>query len=172
MRIPPYYRHHGWQRFLSGVTIGMIIGFIFFLTLYGLAQERQIDKINQQATQIDSLERNRKTLLEDQDIENKKLEKKLTVQDVKVNIIDKKDKIDRIVEFELEAKVKEQLNSLLNNDIESVSTNKELIYKAIEDHPFVIDKTPYHFAIQNLVIYSVIEVDIRAVDPEDGSSKE
>ncbi|MBM7644803.1 gas vesicle protein [Scopulibacillus daqui] len=167
MRIPPYYRIPSWQRFLSGVAIGMIIGFLFFVLLFGLAQERQINKIKEQATEIKSLENDKRALLEDQDKENKELEKKLKVQDVQVNILSsQRINLDRIVRYELEQQISERLHSLIKNDIESVAVNKELIYKAVEGHPFTIDKNSYYFKVKSLVIYSVIEINVVPVQPK------
>ncbi|TCP32082.1 hypothetical protein EV207_10155 [Scopulibacillus darangshiensis] len=165
MRIPPYYKRPGWQRFLSGITVGLIFGFIFFMSLYGMAQERQIDKIKEQQTEIKSLQRRNETLMDDKEEKNEQLEKKLLVQDVKVNILVSKQKeIDRIILFELKEKIEERLHSLINNDIESISSNLDLIYKAIEGHPFMIDKVAYHFKIQDLVIKSVVEVSVKIID--------
>ncbi|MFC7393665.1 sporulation membrane protein YtrI [Scopulibacillus cellulosilyticus] len=167
MRIPPYYKIPSWQRFLSGVVVGMIIGFLFFILLYGLAQERQINKIREQATEIKSLQNDKKALLEDQDKENEELEKKLKVQDIQVNIqTSSRKNIDRIVRYELEEQISERLQSLIKNNIESVAVNKELIYKAVEDHPFTIDKNAYYFKVKSLVIYSVIEVNVIPVEPK------
>ncbi|WKB36765.1 hypothetical protein QS257_07435 [Terrilactibacillus sp. S3-3] len=67
MRIPPYYRMPDWQRFLAGIVIGILIGFSFFMFLFGMAQERQMNTIREQASQIKTLEEHKKALLEDEE---------------------------------------------------------------------------------------------------------
>ncbi|MFD2618054.1 sporulation membrane protein YtrI [Terrilactibacillus laevilacticus] len=161
MRLPPYYRMPSWQRFLAGIIVGTMIGFSFFILLFGMAQERQIQKIYEQETKIKTLQAHKKTLLEEQDQKNDLLEKKVTIQDIKVTI--ENSKIEKILRYDLEEQMTRDLRSLINNDIESVAINKELIYNTIEKRTYTTDRMDYQFKIQTLVIFSTLEVNVRIV---------
>lgn len=164
MRIPPYYRMPDWQRFLAGIVIGILIGFSFFMFLFGMAQERQMNTIREQASQIKTLEEHKKALLEDEEQKNADLQKKLTIQEIDVSI---EGRIDKVSKYELRQKVIEELRSLIGNDIESVAVNKELIYKSIEHKPFVIDDITYRFKIQDLVIFSNLQIQLKVAEKKD-----
>ena len=44
MHIPPYYKKRTWQSFFLGVLAGVIVGYIFFLFVYGKHTERWIEE--------------------------------------------------------------------------------------------------------------------------------
>ncbi|KHF28836.1 Sporulation membrane protein YtrI [Anoxybacillus sp. BCO1] len=48
MRVPPYARDPGWQRFFAGAAIGAIISWIVFLQIFGILQEKQVRQLNVQ----------------------------------------------------------------------------------------------------------------------------
>ncbi|WP_085523112.1 sporulation membrane protein YtrI [Tuberibacillus sp. Marseille-P3662] len=173
MRIPPYYRIPSWQRFLAGVIIGMFVGFAFFLVIFGLAQEEQINKIKKQETKIDDLERSNETLLKEKKEKNEKLEKQLTVQEINVKIkVPEKysEKVSEITKYDLKKKINEQLGSLVNQDVHSVYTTSDLIYRSIEDKTFIVDDTGYQFEILNVEYYSIINVTVKISDVESTAS--
>lgn len=164
MRIPPYYRYPSWQRFFAGAVVGIIIGFCFFIVLYGLAQERQIDKILEQKTVIEGLQDDLQTLREGHDKENEELAKQLKVQEVKVKIDKGKFPLNHIVEFELKQDISTQLNILINKDIESVAENSELIFQSINGHSYPVEDKVYNFKVKTLVIFSVVQVTVTLTD--------
>ncbi|MFC4618263.1 sporulation membrane protein YtrI [Camelliibacillus cellulosilyticus] len=166
MRVPQNYRHPAWQRFFSGIAVGVIIGYVFFLVIYGLAQERQIEKINEQATKISQLNRKNQALKEEKVKENEALEKQMKVQEIEVSIKSPKYKLERLIDLQLQEQVATQLHSIINKSVDSVGDNYELIYRAVEGHGFVIDDHIYRFTIKTLVIKSVIILNLELTDVE------
>lgn len=155
-----------WQRFFSGVVVGIVIGWLFFISLYGIAQENQINKITKLQDEKKSLMNDKNILLEEEKKKNSELQKKLTIQDIKVTIKDKNGgpKLEQIVKFQLKNKIEEQIHSLISSDIESVATNKLLIYRAIEGHTFAIDDKKYQLKIESIVIYTTLELTVKIQD--------
>lgn len=165
MRIPQYYRAPLWQRFFSGIIVGIVIGWLFFISIYGMAQERQINKIKKLQTEKQSLIRDKEILYEEEKKKNEALQKKLTIQDIKIIIKDKKDqKLEQITKYELKSAIEERIHSIINSDIESVATNKLLIYRAIEGHTFTIDNKRYQLSIESIVIYTTLELTLKVDD--------
>lgn len=153
-----YLRRPGWQRFIAGFILGSIVGWIFFVTLNGFAQERQIDVINKQRSKIESLEKDKGIWQEDVKEENEELQKKLAVQEIQIDFTDpSKSEIAETQRSKLEEKIRGQLSSILTQNIESVADNRDLIY-LIENKTYEIDKEAFNVKIQSLVIYSTVEI--------------
>lgn len=161
MRIPPYYHDPGWQRFFAGVVLGAIIGFAVFVFLNGVAQERQLQIIAQQKVQIEHLEEARRILTEKEDMQNQELQKKLTVQSISIKI-DKNPKVllDGIKELDIKETILESLRPLIGNDIESVSSNRELIFNAINNKSFPIEDKVYYVKVKSVTIYSDLQIHV------------
>lgn len=159
MGIPLYFlRRPSWQRFIAGFILGMIVGWTFFIALNGLAQDRQIDIINDQQARINSLEKDKDIFQEDMKKENKELQKKLTVQELQIEFSERANaQLSKTTLSKLEEEVRGKLSSIMTQNIESVAANKELI-NLIENEPYEIDKETYRVTIQSLVIYSTVEI--------------
>ncbi|MGV3488680.1 MAG: sporulation membrane protein YtrI [Tuberibacillus sp.] len=167
MRIPPLYHDPVWQRFFAGCAVGSIVGFCFFILLYGIAQERQIDKILEQEAIIENLKNNIQTLREDNERENEKLAQQLTVQNVIINIDQGKFSLNHLVKLDLEKAMASQLNILVNKNIESVADNDQLIFQAIEGHAYTVEDKEYSFKVKRLAIYSTVKITAVASDVKD-----
>jgi len=164
MRIPPYYRNPAWQRFFAGCAVGIIIGFCFFILLYGIAQERQMDKILEQETIIKDLQEANETLRESNEKENEKLSKQLTIQEVKVKIDKGKYALNHLIELDLQQAISSQLNILINKNIESVADNHQLIIQAVEGHTYTVEDKVYTFKVKSLVIFSTVQITVTLTD--------
>lgn len=174
MRIPPFYKIPSWQRFFAGVIIGMIIGFAFFLALYGVAQERQMTTILEQKGEIKDLKKRIKVLEEDKKEKNEKLQDVLTVQEITIDITvpDKyQDKVNRLTRHELESKIKEQLLSLVNRDLQNVFENRQLIDNTIEGRSFTVDDRNFQFEVVNKLIYTDLRITVSIIEITEDTSK-
>ncbi|HEU5138627.1 MAG TPA: sporulation membrane protein YtrI [Bacillales bacterium] len=162
MRIPQHYHSPGWQRFIVGFLLGAVIGWVFFITLYGQAQEDQINLINKQKDKIAELQDEKDIWLDDVKEENEKLEKKLTVQDIQVKFVNKKEsELGDTALSTLNRDVEKQLSSLLTKDLETVGGNSEILIQSIENKTFEIEDNKYHLEVQTLIITSVIKVGVK-----------
>jgi len=162
MRIPPLYQQPGWQRFFAGVFIGALISWFVFLFQYGVLQEQQVQMITKQQGTIKNLEDYRDTLIENEAKLNEENKKKLIIQDFKIDIINyKKFKLAPLTRHSLTDSVTKELNHLITMDIESVSKNKELLKKAIENKWYKIDDKNYKLQVYAVYFDTTLEISLK-----------
>lgn len=163
MRIPPYYRKPAWQRFFSGMAVGAFISWFLFLYMNGVSIEKNATKIHQQADRITELEDDIKIWQEDYAELNKKNEEKLTVQEIKIKIVnDQKYKqyLDALSIYEIEEQTKSQLNVLLAKDLDTVFKSRELITKLIENKSIPMNDKRFKLKIKSMVIYTSVSIQV------------
>lgn len=163
MRIPPYYRKPAWQRFFSGMAVGGAISWCLFLYINGVSMEKNAKKIHEQEDLIRELQRDIKIWQDDYAQLNKKNEEKLTVQEVKIKIVnDKKYKqyLDALSIYEIEEQTKSELNVLLAKDLDSVFKSRELITKLIENKSIPVNDKRYKLKIRSMVIYTSVTIQV------------
>ncbi|MFN7250665.1 MAG: sporulation membrane protein YtrI [Anaerobacillus sp.] len=167
MRIPPYYRQAGWQRFFSGIIIGMIIGWFFFIYQFGSIQEKLVTEIKMQQAIIKDQKRDIEVLRSDKDELNKENQKKLTVQEVKVYFKnDKELKLSELSLYELRSQIENELTPVKNKNIEAVANARELLYQTIQNKTYTVNEKRYHVIVKELHLYTTLEifVEIRLAD--------
>ncbi|MBS8265196.1 sporulation protein [Mesobacillus boroniphilus] len=162
MRIPPYYRRPDWQRFFSGVAVGALVSWILFLYINGAWMEKHAKKIEQQKDEITDLKSDIQIWMADYEELNKKNQQKLTVQEIKVKIVnDKKYKqLDTLSIFEIEEETKGQLNMLLAKDLDSVFKSRDLITRVIENKSIKVNDKRYKLKIKSMVIYTSVSIQV------------
>ncbi|MCM3122704.1 sporulation protein [Mesobacillus sp. AQ2] len=160
MRVPPYYRKPEWQRFFSGAAVGALVSWVLFLYMNGAWMEKHAKTIEQQKDEIADLKSDIEIWMEDYEELNKKNQEKLTVQEIKVKIVnDKKYKqLDTLSIYEIEEETKGQLNMLLAKDLDSVFKSRELITKVIENKSIRISDKRYKLKIKSMVIYTSVSI--------------
>ncbi len=163
MRIPPYYRKPEWQRFFSGMAVGALLAWVLFLYIYGVSMERNAKKIEQQKDEISELKSDIQIWMEDYAELNKKNQEKLTVQEIKVKIVnDQKYKkyLDTLSIYEIEEETKGQLNMLLAKDLDSVFKSRDLITKVVENRTIPVNDKRYKLKIKSMVIYTSVSIQV------------
>jgi hypothetical protein len=162
MRIPPYYRRPEWQRFFSGVAVGALVSWVLFLYINGAWMEKHAKKIEQQKDEIADLQSDIKIWMEDYEELNKKNQENLTVQEIKVKIVnDKKYKqLDTLSIYEIEEETKGQLNMLLAKDLDSVFKSRDLITRVIENKSIKVNDKRYKLKIKSMVIYTSVSIQV------------
>ncbi|KMK74549.1 sporulation membrane protein YtrI [Alkalihalobacillus pseudalcaliphilus] len=148
MRVPPYYLRPGWQRFFAGITIGVLIGWAFFLNHYGKVYDHMIVKIKTQEDEIIHLQEDIEQLKNDQVKQNEDNKNKLTVQEIEINFSnDKALKLSQLTIHDLRHQALDQISDVKGNSIESVFQARELIYRTIENKTYVVNERNYRFRI-------------------------
>ncbi|WP_141432018.1 sporulation membrane protein YtrI [Bacillus sp. 03113] len=161
MRIPPYYRNPSIQRFFVGMVMGGIISWFIFLFIFGESQEKYSIQIKRQSELIKELKEDKKIWQEEFQELNQKNEKRLTVQEIKVNIINsKKYDLDSYSKFEMENLIKDDLNMLEAKDIETVYKNRDLMMKTIENKRMKINDKRFQFRVTEIVFYTTLSIQI------------
>ncbi|HET7627793.1 MAG TPA: sporulation membrane protein YtrI [Bacillales bacterium] len=159
MRIPQHFKTRDWQRFSAGLILGIIVGWMFFIVISGIAQERQLTMIYEQKQDIKQLKSQLKTWQEESNEKNEQLEQKLTVQSIKVTFVENRNnEISKSELFEIRSAVSEQLSSLIHQNIESVAENQRMIKQVIENKTYEVEKNRFRVKVATLVIYSTVKV--------------
>ncbi|MCC3356443.1 sporulation membrane protein YtrI [Bacillus sp. REN16] len=159
MRVPPYHQKPGWQRFFAGIVIGALISWFVFLFQFGVLQDKQIQKITEQNNVIKELRKSKDILIEDVEKLNEDNKKKLKIQDFKVDFANKKKvELSSLNLHHMKTAVIEDLNSLIGQDVQTVSKNKDLLFSTIENHVFELDDKKYRFKIHTVFFDTTLEI--------------
>ncbi|MBD8068960.1 sporulation membrane protein YtrI [Bacillus sp. PS06] len=162
MRIPPFYQRASWQRFFGGIVIGALISWFVFIFQYGVFQEKQVKIITKQQDRITNLEQNLETLMENNSKLNEENKSKLKIQDFKVQLVDaEKFNLAPLQIHKITDDVLKELNHLIAMDIESLTKNKELLRKAIENKPYEIDDKIYKLQLYAVYFDTTLELSLK-----------
>ncbi|WP_044894516.1 sporulation membrane protein YtrI [Bacillus alveayuensis] len=162
MRIPPYHRDKTWQRFFAGMAVGAVISWLVFLQLFGILQEKQVRQIAKLKETIVDLQNDIQIWQQDYIQLNKENKKKLTIQDIKINIINAEQyKLDSYTKFRIEENIRNDIDDLIAKDIETVYKNKELLKKTIENKTFEIDDRRYKVEISELFLFTTLSIQLK-----------
>ncbi|MEH7379675.1 sporulation membrane protein YtrI [Bacillus sp. JJ1533] len=161
MRVPPYYQKPGWQRFFAGVVIGALISWIVFLFQFGVLQDNQIKKITQQEDEIKDLQKSKEILIEDAKKVNEDNKNKLKIQDFEVTFANrKKVELSSLDLHHIKTAVIEDLNTLIGHDIQTLSKNRELLYKTIENRDFEVNDKTYKLKVHSVFVDTTLEISL------------
>ncbi|RSL32955.1 hypothetical protein D7Z54_13100 [Salibacterium salarium] len=167
MRIPPYYRRPGWQRFFAGIIIGVLGGWAFFLFQFGAVHEELVVELNKQRLQIKDQEEQIEVLRSEERERNEENEEKLTIQDIIIDFTNQeKARLNELTLYELKQQAEGEVKFLKNKNIESVVEGKELIKNAVENKVYRIGEREYKLQIEEMHIYSSLELHIKILLPD------
>ncbi|MDO6656142.1 sporulation membrane protein YtrI [Anaerobacillus sp. 1_MG-2023] len=160
MRVPQIYSRKGWQRFLAGLSVGVIFGWLFFLMLFGIMYEKQITTIKEQKIEISDLKTQNQTLLDDQEnYNNKEIEKTLLVKKIEVTFEKNNDlSLNSLTRHELKKEIQTELNDLLNKDLGAISRTRSFIIQSLENKTLMIDNIKYGFKVKQFILWTTVEV--------------
>ncbi|MEK5441542.1 MULTISPECIES: sporulation membrane protein YtrI [unclassified Fredinandcohnia] len=161
MRVPPYHQKPGWQRFFAGVVIGALISWFVFLFQFGILQDKQIQKISEQELEIADLKKSKEILIEDAKKLNEENKSKLKIQDFEIVFANrKKVELSSLDLHHMKTAVLEDLNSLIGQDIQSLSKNKELLFRTIENRLYEMDDKTYKLKIHTVFVDTTLEISL------------
>ncbi|WP_370295189.1 sporulation membrane protein YtrI [Rossellomorea marisflavi] len=159
MRIPPFYRLPSFQRFFAGAVIGGIVSWMIFIFMYGSLHEWQTQKIQDQQTKLEKLTNTLSYLQEENKELNDENEDELTIQEVRVKIINPtKTKVELLSLYQAEESLSQDLRSLLNQDLKTAHDNKELIKKIIENKTIKLNDRPFQLEVKEIYFYTTTDL--------------
>lgn len=162
MRVPPYTRDPGWQRFFAGTAIGALISWIVFSQIFGILQEKQVRLLKMQQEIIAQLKHDLNIWQQDYIQLNKENKKRLTIQSINVKVINAKSYgIDTYTTFRMEEDIKKDIQHITAKDIETVYKSRELLKKAIENKTYIIDNQKYHLDIETILFFTNISIELK-----------
>lgn len=159
MRIPPYYQFRSWQRFLAGIFIGTIVGWLVFLFIYGHMQDEQINLILKQQGIIRDLENAKEIWQKDYEKWNEENKKKLIIEEINIYFTnEKKLMLNEFTKFHLQEAIKADINSLLKQDIETAAKNNQIIINTIENKVITLEGQKYQMKVEQLHLFTRLEL--------------
>lgn len=143
------------------MAIGALLSWCVFLYINGVSLEKNAKTIHEQKDEIAELKSDIQIWMDDYAELNKKNQEKLTVQEIKVKIVnDQKYKLDTLSIYEIEDETKGQLNMLLAKDLDSVFKSRDLITKVIENKSIKVNDKRYKLKIKSMVIYTSVSIQV------------
>ncbi|SFG09182.1 hypothetical protein SAMN05216353_12249 [Halobacillus alkaliphilus] len=157
MHIPPLYRKKEWRRFFAGMVFGAVIGYLFFLFIYGQLQEKYTEEHIELNSKLSEMEAKYEGMLNNQKEETEN--HPLTVVDISVSYTNaKKLEIDLLTQHQLTTLVKEQLTSVPGKDLTVVADQVDLMISTIENKNYVVDDFTYELKVAKLIASEVIQI--------------
>ncbi|MBA2173344.1 hypothetical protein H0266_00365 [Halobacillus locisalis] len=159
MHIPPLYKKKEWKRFFAGLSLGAIIGYMFFLFIYGQQQENITKEHIQLTAEFNELEDKYEHLLNNP--KKGKEAEPTKVNEVVVNYANaKKLEVDLLTQHQLTSLVKELLASIHGQDLNTISTQVDLIISTVESKDYVIDQMTYQLEVRKLIVAKEVTLDL------------
>ncbi|WP_027964262.1 sporulation membrane protein YtrI [Halalkalibacillus halophilus] len=166
MHLPPLHKKKNWQRVFIGFIFGVMCGYMIFLYMYGVHTERWIESNLEVREQLHKVEQENELLKRDQDDFNKESEEKLTIQSIEVEWLNEEDLgLDRFTTRALEESIHQELNSIMGQNIASVSEQRLILIRAIENKLYTVRDLNYTLTIDHITIAPTLILSINiAVD--------
>ncbi|MBB6448173.1 hypothetical protein HNR44_000122 [Geomicrobium halophilum] len=167
MRIPPYYRRPGWQRFLAGVIIGALIGWCVFLYQFGKTQEDMVVELRKNELTINQLEGNLELLREREEENNETNEEgesPFIIEEISIIFENENEsRLSELALYDLEQQAIEELEHLLEQEVDSVAENRELLLSTIENKRFPSNDYEYNLLVKQVTLYRTLELHVEIV---------
>lgn len=161
MHIPPYYKKRTWQFFFIGIIVGVVIGYLFFLYVYGEHTERWIEENLALRDQLNETQKAYDLLKKDQDSISQESEKKLTIQQTQIEWLNvNEERIDRFTLYHLSQLVEEELNSVIGRNILSVAEQRDILIRAIENKQYKVNQLNYSIKVIYLTISTNLTISL------------
>ncbi|PEJ57872.1 MULTISPECIES: sporulation membrane protein YtrI [unclassified Bacillus (in: firmicutes)] len=162
MKAPPERLSHAWAKFFVGIFFGFIISWLVFIYMYGVTEEEQVKQISELKMLNNEYLRDKNILIENTERLNKENKRNLTVQEIKVTILNSKQyNLNLFTQNQIISDVKNDLSHLLTQDIKSVSQNRELLRRAIENKVYIKDDRRFKLEIDTIYFDTVLEITLK-----------
>ncbi|QDI91160.1 hypothetical protein EPH95_08155 [Salicibibacter halophilus] len=166
MRIPPYHRRPGWQRFLAGVIIGALIGWCIFLYQFGKVHEEMVVELGKNELQIEQLERNLESLREREQEENN--DDAFIIEEISIVFENEEEsRLSELALYDIEQQATEELEHLLDEDLENVAENRELLVRTIENKRYSSNDYEYNLIVHQITLFRTLELHVEVVPVPD-----
>ncbi|TXC81583.1 hypothetical protein FS935_22030 [Metabacillus litoralis] len=167
MRVPELYNQKSWQFLLVGVFIGSLISWLLFLYFFGQLQDKQLLKIQELQGEVESLKKDKEVLYEDIKNANKKSLELLTLQEINVEIINaEKYHLTTFGEYKLKQNIRNEISSLLTNNINGITENMEIIIKSIENKQYLIENNVLKVKVSRFALTTTLTIKISIINFE------
>lgn len=161
MHIPPYYKKRSFQSFFLGVLTGVVIGYLFFLFVYGEHTERWIEENMEVRDELQKISQENDLLKQDKEHLSEENEERISVQSIEVELENAKQlDLDRFTEYELTDLVIQELNTIVGRNISSVSEQRDLLVRTIEHKTYTVRNINYSLEVTHLTISPILLITV------------
>ncbi|WP_058307112.1 sporulation membrane protein YtrI [Gracilibacillus massiliensis] len=164
MHIPPYYKRPALQRFLAGICIGTIIGYLIFIYMFGELQEKWIEENLALRSKLQDLTQTYETLLENHQALDEQSKEGLQVNEIKINFLNLKElklENDRLMIHELEEAIRTEANHAVGKNVEDIANSIDLLISTIENKTINIDDFRYQAEVSRVIVNETLQLSIR-----------
>ncbi|QKS72044.1 hypothetical protein FLK61_35875 [Paenalkalicoccus suaedae] len=149
------------KRFLVGVVLGMLIGWLFFIYQYGDVHESLLLDIQTLESELAKQTRTIDILREDQVKQNEENERRLTVQEVRIIIANERtSKLSEWTLYELKDLIEQEVEDVRNKDIAHVAESRFFLQRMLENKTFTVNQQEYQVSLIQLFLYTTLEVHV------------
>ncbi|SFM08067.1 hypothetical protein SAMN04487943_107180 [Gracilibacillus orientalis] len=164
MHIPPYHKRPSWQRFLAGVAIGTIIGYIIFIYMFGELQEKWIEENLALRGDLQNLNQSYENLRKNHETLDQQTKKGLQVKEINIEFLNLKElniDNDRIMIQQLEEAVRTEAAHAVGKNINDMADSIDLLIATIENKTINIDDFKFQAEIQRIIVSETLYLSIQ-----------
>lgn len=133
-----------------------MVGYLFFLYIYGEHTERWIEENLTLRQELKDLEQDYELLKKDTDDQSDQL---LRIKDVEIELVNVEQlKLDRFTTLRLTALIEDEIGAVVGNQIESVGEQRDLLVRTIENKSFKVNQINYQVKVVYLTIGPTLDV--------------
>ncbi|MFS0787491.1 sporulation membrane protein YtrI [Shouchella sp. 1P09AA] len=172
MFVPNYSKHRGWLRFFSGMMIGALIGWSFFIAEYGQKHDRLYSEIGKKDIIIQELQEKNAQFLNDLTLQNEENARQLIVQTVSVTILNaERYHLSQLNVYELRQQILKELQHLQGTNIETIASLTEVMESAVENKVYQLNDNQYSVKITRTYALPEFRIDVEIIDEEQRSNR-
>lgn len=133
----------------------------FFLFVYGKHTERWIEENMEIRTELKQVKQENDLLKQDKENLNEEHEEKLTIQSFEINLDNAEElELDRFTEYELTERIEDELNPVIGRNIASVSDQRDLLIRTIENQTYHVRDIDYSVTISHLTVAPILVITV------------
>ncbi|QGH35306.1 hypothetical protein GI584_15155 [Gracilibacillus salitolerans] len=164
MHIPPYHKRPSWQRFLAGVAIGTIIGYIIFIYMFGELQEKWIEENLALRGDLQDLNQSYENLRKNHETLDQQTKEGLQVSEINIEFLNLKElniDTDRIMIQQLEEAVRTEAAHAVGKSIDEIADSIDLLIATIENKTINIDDFRFQAEIERIIVSETLYLSIQ-----------
>lgn len=147
-------KHFG---YLVSLTTGIIIGTLIGTFLYTILISYRLDENYKNIVSLESI-------IQEKDAKLENLEKfinaqDMVLQDIEINLILPKEKIDEHDKIDIEKAIKEKYNTLLGKEVKSIDS--DILVEVVDKRILKIEKKEYRLYVERLILTETLKLYIR-----------
>lgn len=163
MHIPPYHKRPSWQRFLAGVSLGTIIGYIIFIYMFGQLQEKWIEENLALRSELQDLKQTYENLRKNHEALDQQTKEGIQVAELNIELLNLEElrlENDRIMIHQLEEAIRTEAAHAIGRSVDEIASSVDLLISTIENKTINIDDFKFQAEVKRIIVYETIHLSI------------